>query len=176
MAQVFRDCSRTAYADHGSWGILRLWLPTLGDVAITGFKTRMEEHSMNTLSPRDLHQHVRILGWLYLLGFVLFLLVSSGVYGYTVRSSNGGRVGEVEAMAVLCLFILLALPGMLAGYGLLQRKQWGRVLALVVGFLALASWPLGTALGLYTLWVLLQAPATDYFAPAYVRKGDLDCL
>ncbi|MGH9814978.1 MAG: hypothetical protein ACRD6I_02770, partial [Candidatus Acidiferrales bacterium] len=44
-----------------------------------------------------------------------------------------------------------------AGYGLMQREPWGRTLALVMGLLALLSVPFGTALGIYTLIVLLPA-------------------
>jgi hypothetical protein len=167
MAQVFRDYCRTEYAGQGSWGIVRLWLPTFGDLAVTALKARMEESSMNTLSSRDLQQHVTILGWVYLLGHTFFLLIGGGVYVYTVlHTSSGGVSGEGEPVVILGLLTLLALPGMLAGSGLLQRKEWGRILALVVGFFALATWPVGTAIGLYTFWILLQASATDYFVPA----------
>ena len=39
--------------------------------------------------------------------------------------------------------------------GLLQRAPWARVLVLVMAFVSLINMPLGTALGIYTLWVLL---------------------
>lgn len=55
------------------------------------------------------------------------------------------------------------LPGLLAGIGLLKRKSWARILALVVGFFSLFSFPLGTALAIYTFWVLLQDDSDDYF-------------
>ena len=54
--------------------------------------------------------------------------------------------------------------GFVAGWGLLNREPWGRVLALVLGFIALIHVPLGTALGIYTLWVLLPANAEDEYA------------
>lgn len=40
------------------------------------------------------------------------------------------------------------------GFSLLSRKPWGRTLAIVVAILALLKPVLGTALGIYTLWVL----------------------
>lgn len=43
------------------------------------------------------------------------------------------------------------------GYSLLQRKPWGRTLAIVVAILALFKPILGTALGIYTLWLLAPA-------------------
>ena len=55
------------------------------------------------------------------------------------------------------LILLKGAAGFLTGWGLLQQEGWGRVLALVMGFLALLSVPIGTALGIYTLWVLLPS-------------------
>src|SRR6266852_3303715 len=43
------------------------------------------------------------------------------------------------------------------GWGLLQRQPWARTIAIVLGILALFHPPFGTALGIYTLWVLLAA-------------------
>jgi hypothetical protein len=83
----------------------------------------------------------------------------------------GVATGEAEAMTVLGvvgtavgLLTVLAIPGLLAGYGLLSRKPWARILALVVGILGLVNFPIGTAIGLYTFWVLTQETATEYFA------------
>lgn len=50
-----------------------------------------------------------------------------------------------------------AVLGLLAGWGLLNYRPWARVLALVLGVISLIHVPLGTALGIYTLWVLLPS-------------------
>lgn len=47
--------------------------------------------------------------------------------------------------------------GLLTGWGLLERQPWARTLAIVLGFISLIEPPFGTALGIYTLWVLLPA-------------------
>jgi hypothetical protein len=62
------------------------------------------------------------------------------------------------------LMAALGIPGLLAGYGLLTRKPWARVLAMVVGILGLLNFPVGTAIGIYTFWVLTQPAASEYFA------------
>jgi hypothetical protein len=41
----------------------------------------------------------------------------------------------------------------------MQRQSWARVLAIVLGIVGLLSLPLGTALGIYTLWALLGRDA-----------------
>ena len=46
--------------------------------------------------------------------------------------------------------------GFFAGWGLLHREPWARVLTLVLAFLMLfINIPIGTAVGVYTMWVLL---------------------
>ena len=66
---------------------------------------------------------------------------------------------------VLGIFVLAkAAAGVFAGWGLLNREPWARVLTLVVGFLALLHPPLGTALGVYTLWVLLPSESEAEYA------------
>lgn len=54
--------------------------------------------------------------------------------------------------------IFLALFGvvhLLLAWGLFERQPWARMLGIVLAFLALIRIPFGTALGIYTLWVLL---------------------
>lgn len=125
---------------------------------------------MNQLKLQELELHVRIVGWLFIFCSALMLLL--GVMGFFFLSSIGIVSGDAQAALILgtigtwggILFLLLALPGFLAGYGLLKHQEWGRILALVLAFLNLLNFPLGTLLGAYTLWVLLQTSANDYFA------------
>jgi hypothetical protein len=52
---------------------------------------------------------------------------------------------------------------LLVGYSLLTRRPWGRVLAIVVAILSLIKIPVGTALGIYTLWVLAPSASGDEY-------------
>src|SRR5215469_7451396 len=66
--------------------------------------------------------------------------------------------GAFPAFAWLWALPFLAFFGALhlfLAWSLYERKPWARVLGLVVAFLALLRFPLGTALGIYTIWVLL---------------------
>ena len=54
-------------------------------------------------------------------------------------------------------FLITGVLGVIAGWGLLERQPWARTLALVLAFLNLFHFPLGTALGAYTFWVLMPA-------------------
>jgi uncharacterized membrane protein len=72
-------------------------------------------------------------------------------------------LGTIGLISML-FFAVLSLPGILAGYGLLKGQRWGQILGIVVGFLSLFNFPLGTALGVYTLFVMLQNAADPYFS------------
>jgi hypothetical protein len=58
---------------------------------------------------------------------------------------------------IAILVVAKAAAGFLVGWGLLQREPWARSLTIILAFLALFNVPFGTALGIYTLWVLLPA-------------------
>ena len=125
---------------------------------------------MNQLSEGQMRQHVTIVGWLHIVGNALLLLLGCFVFAFLL--SIGVISDDTVALPVLgitgavlgALLVVLAIPGILAGYGLLRRRGWGRILAMVIGFLGLANFPIGTAIGIYTFWVLLQEAATEYFA------------
>jgi hypothetical protein len=72
----------------------------------------------------------------------------------------------VLRFARLILFAKVALA-LAAGVGLMQKASWGRWVAIVAGCLSLLHPLLGTALGIWTLVVLLNAPnAAGYEAMA----------
>jgi hypothetical protein len=62
------------------------------------------------------------------------------------------------------VFIAAGLLSLMAGWGLLERQPWARMLAIVLGVLHLINIPFGTALGAYTLWVLLPAQSEQEYA------------
>ena len=114
-------------------------------------------------------KHIDILGYLYLALGALGLLAA--LIAFVAIAGGGQLADDPDAEAItstvgtlIAVFIgLISLPNLLAGYGLLKRHTWARVLALVLGFLNLFNVPLGTALGLYTFWVLFKDEAESHF-------------
>ena len=98
-------------------------------------------------------------------GVVLLILVNTL---FRVRFIGPGELARPQIpmfirplLGFIALLLLVkAAAGMIAGVGLIQRQAWARILALVLAFIALIDVPLGTALGVYSLWVLL-APNAD---------------
>ncbi len=120
-------------------------------------------------------EHVRLLGILWMAYSSLYVLLGVAVLvvAQTILSGtfhiHGGPPPDVTVWLrplISCagwLILLIAATGFFTGWGLLQREQWARTVALVVGFLALLRIPLGTALGIYTLWVLLPAQSIEEY-------------
>ena len=118
-------------------------------------------------------EHVRLLGILWMaysalnvVGGIILIVISNTLFG---RFSQAGPPPEVTSWlrpfltVIGCLILAKAAASIIAGWGLLQREPWGRTLALVVGFISLFNIPIGTALGVYTLWVLLPARSDEEY-------------
>jgi len=129
---------------------------------------------VNSINQQDLHTHVQILGWLRIASAALMLVIGASLLvllaGVGVFSSVAAEdatpfwVLTLVALFVGGLMVVLALPSLLAGVGLLRRKEWGRILALIVGAFDLFNFPIGTLIAAYSFYVLLQNSASAYFA------------
>jgi len=111
--------------------------------------------------------HIRLLGILWLAlaalnavgGLILFVVANTVIRRLPEMSSNAAAVVWLHPFLSFLSILIFAKAGaeFLAGWGLLQRQPWARMLTIVLAFLALFNIPFGTALGIYTLWVLLPA-------------------
>ncbi|MDZ4714526.1 MAG: hypothetical protein SH819_03565 [Cytophagales bacterium] len=61
----------------------------------------------------------------------------------------------LRAIAIIVI-LLIALPSLIGGWAVLTNKSWGMTLLLVIGCLGLFSFPFGTTLGVYTIWVYAE--------------------
>lgn len=105
-------------------------------------------------------KHVRILGWLQIaLGIIDLLL---GLFAFGILSGIGLLSGDAGAFGIMSLIggfagtlmLIMALPNLLCGIGLLRNwGGWVIVLAVVLGVFNLAHVPFGTAIALYTFWI-----------------------
>ena len=59
-------------------------------------------------------------------------------------------------------------------WGLFERQPWARVLGLVMGILALLRFPFGTALGIYTLWVLAPEQSAREYDQLFNSGGQIN--
>ena len=116
-------------------------------------------------------KHVQTLGVLWiaysvfsLIGaMVMFILARTLFRGFGPPLPNApeGIPPFLHMLFTALGFLLLvkAIAGIAAGAGLLNREPWARVLAIVMGVIALINIPIGLAMGIYTIWVLLSPNA-----------------
>jgi hypothetical protein len=127
------------------------------------------EEEMDVLSKKELETHITVVGWLQivhcLLGIMwgVFLAALILGVGLAVEEAIVLRILAVTASALGGLLLILSVPGIIAGIGLLRRASWSRVMALVLAVFELALFPIGTLLGGYTIFVLSQRSAAEAF-------------
>ena len=61
------------------------------------------------------------------------------------------------------LMVIVSVVGIIGAVGVLKKREWGRIVLLVVSFFSLARIPLGTVLGIYSIWVLLNQKTIRLF-------------
>ncbi len=102
------------------------------------------------------------------LGVFIALIALVAIVGGGVLS------GDPEAMSITAIvgtsiagFIaLVSVPGIIAGIGLLKRKSWARILALILACIDLIFIPIGTIIGIYCIWVLVHDETVKLFEGA----------
>jgi len=117
-----------------------------------------------------LQRHLRTLGILWIAVGVLWIIPSLVLMGlsHAPHIMIGDEMFAHAFMPPMLLslgvvFLAIAAGGILVGWGLMNHERWARMTAIVLGILALFHPPFGTALGIYTLWVLLPADsAAEY--------------
>ena len=67
---------------------------------------------------------------------------------------------------VIALFLVVfSVPDIVGGIALLKGKSWARYLVLVLAAVGLVNVPIGTIVGAYTIWVLVQDKTARLFEP-----------
>ena len=117
------------------------------------------------MQTQDMEQHLKIVGWLHvvngLFAIAIALFVATLMTGAGVLAAAEEGAGIFALLAgigwAIAVFVgLLSLPSILGGWGILNYKPWSRVTVMVVSALSLLSFPVGTLIGGYSLWVLLN--------------------
>jgi hypothetical protein len=124
-----------------------------------------------------MRDHVRILavlnivlggiGVLVGLGFLVLFGGIASLAGLAAHEAPEAVVAipilGLIGMGLMILILICALPGIVAGIGLLKLQPWARILTIVLSALNLFSVPLGTAIGVYGLWTLLNPETEQLF-------------
>lgn len=122
--------------------------------------------------------HVKVLGVIYIvlgglgiLAALAVLLIFGGIAGLAGGAPDPDARIAVPILGglggfIFLLVLVLSLPAVIAGVGLLQFRPWGRILGIIMSALSLLNVPIGTAIGIYGLWALLNRETERLFERA----------
>ena len=116
-----------------------------------------------------MERHINVIAAIRI-GFSILGLLIGGVI-FTLLYFVGDFVDDREAETILTivanvlmvLIVLLSIPGIIAGIGLFKRKEWARILTLILSVLDLFNIPIGTAIGVYSIWALVHPEVVEQF-------------
>jgi hypothetical protein len=131
----------------------------------------MKGVKMNTLNERQLQVHVPIVAWLLIV--INGLVAVSGLFLMVVTMAAPAQF-LAKALAFPALMFVLAIPGLVSGFGLRVRKPWARGLGILgavlngaglayaytLGNTTLSMVVVGAVFSLYAIFVLAQNSVT----------------
>jgi len=121
-----------------------------------------------------MQQHITVVAALRIGSAVLGLMIAGGILLVLIGPGIIAQCvdGDAEALMILTaialplafLFVLSAVLDIVGGIGILKRKNWARYLVMVHSVLDLFNFPIGTAFGIYCIWVLAKDETSRLFA------------
>ena len=126
-----------------------------------------------------MENHKRILGILYVISGILQILAMifvstliATLFPMIFDQADAEGVEWIVTWIIpfvrvisITVIVLFAIPAIIGGWGLLNNKDWALTIVLILGCFKLFSFPLGTALGVYTIWVYLENNKKPQQAP-----------
>lgn len=121
----------------------------VGDPVSAIAQSRLQGH-LQTLSVLWI-----ILGALFVIPALGFMAFGEGLHLVIHHEEPFSAFIPLAIYLFASSLLVIGAGGICVGVGLRQRLPWARTAAIILGVLSLFHPPLGTALGIYTLWVLL---------------------
>jgi hypothetical protein len=121
-----------------------------------------------------MEKHVTLVGALHI-GYSAFQILGGLIAFMFIVGGGllGGLIAKEELVFGITFFVgttitvwvlLVSIPGIVGGVGLLRYRPWARYMVLVLSVLALLNFPIGMAIGIYSLWALVQDETAKLFA------------
>jgi hypothetical protein len=116
-----------------------------------------------------MESHKRVVGILYIvtgilqfIGMLLLSVLISSLIPFIADSAEENTRWVFEWIVpfiniiVAIVILLFSIPSIIGGGALLQGRSWALTLVLILGCFKLFSFPIGTAIGIYTIWVYAE--------------------
>ena len=104
-----------------------------------------------------------IISFFVAIGFLVGFPIIGKLIGEFVEDSIANTILTYVGAGVGSLLLVISIPAIVAGIGLIYHRSWARILALIVCFTKLFSFPFGTILGIYGIWVLMHDESIEIF-------------
>jgi hypothetical protein len=119
---------------------------------------------------RNMKQHVTLVGALHvgfgilgLLGALAIYLTFDFVYQFVEEEPYVEEMFEFLGSTLSIIILFISVLGIIGGIGLFSYKPWSRILVMIVSAINCLNVPVGTAKGVYSIWVLMQPETIDMF-------------
>ena len=93
-----------------------------------------------------------------IVALVFVFAITNAISKQPAPPNSASPILFAVVMSVITLLFAVVFGGsaFAAGYGLLKRKRWARKITIISSAIALLNFPLGMAIGFYSLWFLLS--------------------
>ena len=115
-------------------------------------------------------QHVSLVGALHIGFGILGLLAALSIYlsfsfifGFIHEEPVVEHFLLVIGNSLALMVMFFSCLGIIGGIGLFSYKPWARILVMIVSAINCLNIPVGTAKGVYSIWVLMQPETIDMF-------------
>ena len=117
-----------------------------------------------------MEQHKKVLGIIYIITAVLQIIILStlallwsAIFSFVIAGIEPGDARLVEFIFDIIRFVpyiiilVISVPSLITGFGLINGQKWALIMALILGCIKILSFPIGTAIGVYSIWVYLES-------------------
>lgn len=116
------------------------------------------------MTQQNMQKHVRIISIIMIVSGILYLLAALllGMIGL-MAVKNQAQTGDIAVMPSMVTGVVLLLPlgligvlHILTGRAFRAGTNWARIALWILAIINLGNVPVGTAIGVYAMWVLVK--------------------
>lgn len=121
---------------------------------------------------KQVKQHVSFVGALHvgfgilgLLGALAIYLSFHFAFGFVEHEPIAQKIISFLGSTLSLIIVFFSILGIIGGISLFSYKPWARILVMIVSAINCLNIPIGTAKGIYSIWVLMQKETIELFEP-----------
>ena len=119
---------------------------------------------------RNMKQHITFVGALHigfgllgLAGAMALLFGFQFLFELVEQEPIAQKVLSYIGNSIALILLFFSSLGIIGGAGLFSYRPWARILVMIVSAMNCLNVPVGTAKGVYSIWVLMQPETIELF-------------